>query len=530
MQLDLIAQMEAAEAQVKDRNDKGGDIEHRPDHAGTSSEDQANDDDKPRFYESHKKSRKRIREKTPDQPERPPTPTEVIHQRESEWLERQRKRQEKHKRRQNDSESDCWNNEVMAEKESFARFSSLVDQIFEKVEDLDVVGGSDDEETEVPPELLMERQQLEELRREAQKLNSWKKFNKVPPERLTKLITILEKNVRDAIAIDGSTPLVPLFNDGYEDESDEAYRELVEDRILRAADAACTTLMIMTSPKMPKQIFIEDAIDRTIQLCKQFLKHIVYPIPDGSCRSLMKFKKYDDKRKRKLPGHGRSKTVQEIYSRMTDLVGSFAELVRVQTLTDTSILELCTLGVEPFFVDNTGELQLQSIKLLSVIFSRYEDVRKNVLQDILNSLHRLPPVKNAKNSYRMSTEDWVSNLTVLVMQLVQSTIKLPRRHRVEDCHRSNSNDEPSNPDSIVRESYAEAQKTATIFLSGFLGKCSAKAEEDYRRLFDQFLHDLLAALYKPEWPAAEMMLTITGNLLVKYYRSKSVDLSLRTAW
>ncbi|VDK72975.1 unnamed protein product, partial [Onchocerca ochengi] len=59
--------------------------------------------------------------------------------------------------------------------------------------------------------------------------------------------------------------------------------------------------------------------------------------------------------------------------------------------------------------------------------------------------------------------------------------------------------------------------------------CTAKSEEDYRRLFDQFVHDLLTALYKPEWPAAEMLLTLLGNVLVTFYRSKNVDMSLRIA-
>ena len=62
-----------------------------------------------------------------------------------------------------------------------------------------------------------------------------------------------------------------------------------------------------------------------------------------------------------------------------------------------------------------------------------------------------------------------------------------------------------------------------------ISRCTAKSEEDYRRLFDLFLHDLLAALYKPEWPAAEMMLFILGNLLVTFYRSKTIDMSLRIA-
>ena len=40
---------------------------------------------------------------------------------------------------------------------------------------------------------------------------------------------------------------------------------------------------------------------------------------------------------------------------------------------------------------------------------------------------------------------------------------------------------------------------------------------------------MLAALYRPEWPAAELVLTIMGNQLVQQYRIKNNDLSLRVA-
>uniref|UniRef100_A0A915BWJ3 Nipped-B protein n=2 Tax=Parascaris univalens TaxID=6257 RepID=A0A915BWJ3_PARUN len=531
-QLELIAQMEMAEASEKkvDETHKGGsEVEHRPGHAGTSGEEVVDEDEKPKFFASHKRGRKRQREAVAEPPDRPPTPTEIIQQRESEWRERQRKRQEKHKRRQNDSESDCWNNEVMAEKESYAKFTSIIDQIFDNVEDMDIVGGAEDEETEIPQELLIDKHQLEELRKEAQKLKSWKRINKVHPDRLVKLLTILEKNIRDVIAVEGSQPLIPFFDDADDDESDEAYRELVDDRILRAADASCTAMMIMTSTKMPKQVYIEDTIDRSIQLCKQFLQHIIYPASDALCRSTSKARKTEDKKRRKTQSHARSQTLQKVYTRITELVGCFAELVRTQQLTETAVLHLCTVGCGPFFVDNTGELQLQAIKLLCAICARYEHFRNTIIQDLLNSLHRLPSTKNARNSYRMSADDWVSNLTVLVMQLVQSAVKVPRRRRSEEGQQSDPNEEAANADAVVKESFRQSQNMAKMFLSSFLGKCTAKSEEDYRRLFDQFLHDLLAALYKPEWPAAEMMLSTLGTLLIASYRSKSIDMSLRVA-
>lgn len=42
-----------------------------------------------------------------------------------------------------------------------------------------------------------------------------------------------------------------------------------------------------------------------------------------------------------------------------------------------------------------------------------------------------------------------------------------------------------------------------------------KDEEDYRPLFENFLQDLLVTLNRPDWPAAEVLLTLLGRLLVR---------------
>ncbi len=41
-----------------------------------------------------------------------------------------------------------------------------------------------------------------------------------------------------------------------------------------------------------------------------------------------------------------------------------------------------------------------------------------------------------------------------------------------------------------------------------------KGEEDYRPLFENFVYDLLSTVNKPEWPAAELLLSLLGRLLV----------------
>ena len=74
-------------------------------------------------------------------------------------------------------------------------------------------------------------------------------------------------------------------------------------------------------------------------------------------------------------------------------------------------------------------------------------------------------------SYRVGPDQWISNTTILVLQLVQSVVKMPknRRKNTEEEHL----EDPSSkiePDTIVRESFRETQKLIGVFLSGFLNK------------------------------------------------------------
>lgn len=53
-----------------------------------------------------------------------------------------------------------------------------------------------------------------------------------------------------------------------------------------------------------------------------------------------------------------------------------------------------------------------------------------------------------------------------------------------------------------------------LHLSPVLRCGSKQGEEDYRPLFENFVQDLLSTVNKPEWPAAELLLSLLGRLLV----------------
>lgn len=58
-------------------------------------------------------------------------------------------------------------------------------------------------------------------------------------------------------------------------------------------------------------------------------------------------------------------------------------------------------------------------------------------------------------------------------------------------------------------------------------RCGSKqGEEDYRPLFENFVQDLLSTVNKPEWPAAELLLSLLGRLLVSMTLCLKVKIQL----
>ncbi|XP_052774333.1 nipped-B-like protein A isoform X2 [Mya arenaria] len=459
-----------------------------------------------------------------------------------------RKKREKRMRRMNQTDLSI---EELLDSPTFKKFSTCLEKIFDAAEDINF-GSMDpnDEEVECPPESLISRHILAELTSETAKLKSMGVLNQVPANTLVKLLTILQWNIRDG------TKLIPnQDNDDEDEEGQKLWREIAMERVGRSIDAALTAIYIITSPKMPKQVFIEDVIDRIVMFSKFQLSNTIYPEFDPVYRTNPKDKDgYQGslKMKRSRAHQVKHKSTISLYNKLTDLVGNLAELVEIQELTDTIILQMSSLGVAPFFVENISELQLNAMKLVTTVFAHYDKHRQLILEDIFSSLARLPSSKRNLRSYRLNADDHIQMVTALALQLIQCVVSLPQPQTEdtqgeaddpEDSRMSTSSrkdgkhssknkrrsGDPTDPDVVIVTSYEMAMRTGYNFLSVFLKKCTIKGEEDYRPLFENFVQDLLSTVNKPEWPASELLLSLLGKILVKQFSNKSIEMSLRTA-
>ncbi|OCU02595.1 NIPBL, cohesin loading factor L homeolog isoform X2 [Xenopus laevis] len=415
--------------------------------------------------------------------------------------------------------------EELMDSSTFKRFSNAVENILENLEDMDFSAFGDDDE--IPQEMLLGKHQLSELGSESAKIKAMGITNKISSEKMVKLLGILEKNIQDG------SKLSTMLNHNDTEDEERLWRDLIMERVTKSADACLTAINIMTSPSMPKAVYIEDVIEHVIQYTKFHLQNTLYPQYDPVYRldphggGLM-----SSKAKRAKCSTHKQRVIVMLYNKICDIVASLSELLEIQLLTDTTILQVSSMGITPFFVENVSELQLCAIKLVTAVFSRYEKHRQLILEELFTSLARLPTSKRSLRNFRLNSSDddgeamYIQMVTALVLQLIQCVVHLPS----DKDHSEEESNKKIDQDVFITNSYETAMRTAQNFLSIFLKKCGSKqAEEDYRPLFENFVQDLLSTVNKPEWPAAELLLSLLGRLLVHQFSNKSTEMALRVA-
>ncbi|XP_026495043.1 nipped-B protein isoform X1 [Vanessa tameamea] len=425
----------------------------------------------------------------------------------------------------------------LMETNTYQRFNKLIESVFETIDD-DIIVTDEMEGTDIPEDMLLPRYQLQELCAEAAKLKNLGAMEAIPADRLVRLLSILEKNIRAA-------EKMSLIGDPEDsEEMRQIWIESALDRVMCASDSSLTALYIMTSPSMPKRIFLEDVIDRIIMFIKFQLNNTIYCVYDPVYSIQSTSKKKVDGRKRRGGGAGgaskrggnSTRAVRELYTHAHECVTLLAELFAAHHLTDTTVLHASTVGVSPFFVENISELQLSALKLVTTIFTKYEQHRRLLLEDILASIARIPSSKHNLRSFQLSSNQHIQMLTALVLQLVQSVVTLPETlcksndKEKDKEHSESDNKKHVDKDLMIISKYEAAISVGGTFLTSFLNKCRSRSEEvDFRPLFENFVHDLLTTVNKPEWPATELLLSLLGTMLVKYMSDKSMEMPVRVA-
>ena len=177
----------------------------------------------------------------------------------------------------------------------------------------------------------------------------------------------------------------------------------------------------MTSPQMPKEIVIEDVIEQIASFVKLQLTETIFPAYDSVYKPVAVPSSSDTKAtpssKRKLANqfntaatsstagggglsaHRQKQQMNYYYTRIREMLSLVGDLICQIDLTDTIVITLTSFSVMCFFVENINELQLEALKILTNLFSRWFTYLKicNYRRNYYNFLH-FSDIQNIVNS------------------------------------------------------------------------------------------------------------------------------------
>ncbi|CAE6449430.1 unnamed protein product [Rhizoctonia solani] len=335
-----------------------------------------------------------------------------------------------------------------------------------------------------------------------------------------------------------------------------------------AAIAADCVLAFLSSEKLPKQLYSEDLINSCLSVIKSQLSGVIYPyvetasdvhghspplllhVAQGSSDFAMQ--------PRKLLG--------EIFQTLNASLPRITALAN-HGISETMVIQAVFVGIGPFFVveaaseknsktDKKGGsrvqvldvlggptsmrgLRLSALGLVRALFAAYESQRSWIVEEILGSLIKLPDMKLKAGQFKLRDGATIHVVSALLFQLVQTSAhdvriyaqKLARKRReaIADSKATSFVEGGKTPllDEHDREeihlylngleSATKTAKTIVLFLTQRTGKnknTKSTNEAEYRNIFDNLIQDILVVLNWPEWPAANLLMSIVCKFML----------------
>lgn len=242
--------------------------------------------------------------------------------------------------------------EELMKTNTYIRFNSYMEKIFEQLDDTEVISYEDNEENLecITPSLLAS------ISSEAAKLKARASIDAIPDEKLTLLINYAMRSVHSA----------KNFSAG-PDLADDLVAEDCLDKILNAIEAALLVCNIYTSKNT--KFLQEDNIDAIIKFVQFQLRETIFPSYDPVYT--IETKKKAEKAQNKKKQNNQQKGITMLYTKTVELSKLFVRLFNKFHFVDTIIIHASSLGVEPFFVDNIETLQFVCLDLVTSVRNIY---------------------------------------------------------------------------------------------------------------------------------------------------------------
>ncbi|XP_058184765.1 sister chromatid cohesion protein SCC2 isoform X2 [Rhododendron vialii] len=324
--------------------------------------------------------------------------------------------------------------------------------------------------------------------------------------------------------------------------------------ICGALESIHAALAIMAYNDMPKQLYNEELIERILEFSKHQIADIMSAC-DPAYRALHKpvetgvFEDEEDdegadygsasKRKRtvrsakvkKSSVNRVSAAVNTILQKLCTILGFFKDLLTIEHLSDSCILQLLRTSFTTLLVDNIQLLQLKAISLIGGIFYSYAQHRTYVIDEVLQLLLKLPFSKRIPRTYHLPDEEQrqIQMITALLIQLVHSSANLPEALR--QANGKNLIFEASIDSSSPTKCHEAVTESCCLFWSKVLQRFASTKSQDaseVKTMMESLVVDLLTTLNLPEFPASAPILEVLCVLLLQNAGLKSKDIAARS--
>ncbi|KAK8844801.1 hypothetical protein IAR55_006651 [Kwoniella newhampshirensis] len=324
-------------------------------------------------------------------------------------------------------------------------------------------------------------------------------------------------------------------------------------RVRSGVAAAECCLILLGSDGLTKQMYSEDLLSTCVTTVKGQMEKVIFPIVEGLAGEKMsstylayvvEFESRSTSKKDRLPKsvapYFVNPTLSAIAQSISCALPRLTSLISKPDLafSDSLVIQTVYLAIGPLFINEptakkvTGRqagagkegmsvmksLRMESLGCLRGAFARYEEQRQWIIEEILSSLVRVPEQIHAQTRYQLANGKSIHTISALLLQLIQASA-FGVVARVKKLHSTAADAEVmGTPASKVDLQEEEARLCADTIESA-LRSTTTKAtktshDADYKAILDLFIADLLAVLYRPEWPAASLYLSVISKLMI----------------
>ncbi|KAK6117427.1 hypothetical protein DH2020_048836 [Rehmannia glutinosa] len=194
---------------------------------------------------------------------------------------------------------------------------------------------------------------------------------------------------------------------------DPAYRTLHKPNHNGALDARNFALLVMAECPLSSLInfFPKDEEDEEFGILAQ----------------LVRKENFKSVKHKKSTRNRMSDTVNVILQKLCTILNFLKQLLSIERLSDSCILQLVRTSLQTLLVDNIQLLQLKAISVIGGIYYTYTQHRPYMMDETLQILLKLPLSKRVPRTYHLPDEEQrqIQLVTALLIQMIHYSANLP---------------------------------------------------------------------------------------------------------